>query len=211
MNNIPGFQFLNYGDSDYDARHRLAASYDYKVPLLTSMNQNMIVKEALGDWHIAGLTVEQTGFPITITDAGTYNSLWCDYWVYYGCPDDVNTTKFAIQKYNPRANPRHASVLQHELLLSGRRNVPAAPNVTVTTLGAFGNVKRNFFHGPGTNYTDLSVYKNFPFGHDSSTGFQIMLQAANVFNHATFANPDGNYTDGSYFWRTSGCQRLGRL
>jgi len=26
-----------------------------------------------------------------------------------------------------------------------------------------------------------------------------MLQAANVFNHANFANPDGNFTDGPLF------------
>ncbi len=202
MNNIPGFQFLNYGDSDYDARHRLVASYDYKVPLLASLSQNIVAKEALGDWHIAGFTVEQTGFPITITDAGTYNSLWCDYWVYYGCPDDVNTTKFSVQKYNPRANPAtHQYFNTSSFYQEGA--TPAAPN-TVATLGVFGNVKRNFFHGPGFNYTDLSVYKNFPFGHESSTGFQIMLQAANVFNHANFANPDGNYTDGPYFGQTLG-------
>ncbi len=202
MNNVPGFQYLNYGDSDYDARHRLVMSYDYKVPLLDALNQNLIIKEALGDWHVAGFTVEQTGFPITITDAGTYNSLWCDYWVYYGCPDDVNTTKFSIQKFNPRANPA-----THQYFNSGsfyqEGATPAAPN-TVTTLGVFGNVKRNFFHGPGFNYTNLSVYKNFPFGHEASNGFQIMVQAANVFNHANFANPDGNYTDGSYFGQTLG-------
>ena len=202
MNNVAGFQYLNYGDSDYDARQRLVASYDYKLPLPASMSQNLIAKEALGDWHLAGLTVLQTGFPITITDAGTYNSLWCDVWVYYGCPDDANTTKFSIQKYNPRANPA-----THQYFNTGsfyqEGASPAAPN-TVTNLGVFGNVKRNFFHGPGFNYTNLSVYKNFPFGHEASSGLQIMLQAANVFNHANFANPDGNYTDGPYFGQTFG-------
>ena len=27
------FEYLNYGDSDYDARHRLATSYNYEVPI----------------------------------------------------------------------------------------------------------------------------------------------------------------------------------
>ncbi len=202
MNNIPGFQYLNYGDSDYDARHRLAASYDYKVPLLASMNENPAVKEILGDWHVAGLTILQGGFPILITDSGTFNSLWCDEFTYYDCPDDVNTTKFNIQKFNPRANPAtHQYFSQGSFYQEGA--TPAAPN-TVTTYGAFGNVKRNFFHGPGYNYTNLSLYKNLPLGHDSARGLQIMLQAANVFNHANFAQPDGNYTDGPYFGQVLG-------
>ena len=124
------------------------------------------------------------------------------YWVYYDCPDDVNTTKFSIQKFNPRANPAtHQYFNTSSFYQEGA--TPAAPN-TVATLGVFGNVKRNFFHGPGFNYTNLSVYKNFPFGHEASSGFQIMLQAANVFNHANFASPDGNYTDGPYFGQTLG-------
>jgi hypothetical protein len=190
MNNVPGFQYLNYGDSDYDARHRLVASYDYKIPLLASMNQNFAVKEILGDWHVAGLTVEQTGFPILITDAGVYRSLWCDAFAYYYCPDDVNTSLSSltrIQKYNPRAN------------VNGLNQYFDTSSFYQEAIGTFGNVGRNPFHGPGFNYTNLSLYKNLPLGHDTARSIQISLQAANVFNHANFAQPDGNFTDGPYF------------
>jgi hypothetical protein len=76
----------------------------------------------------------------------------------------------------------------------------------VSTYGAFGNVRRNFIHGPGYDYTNLSLYKNIPFGKESGRGLQIMLQAANVFNHANFAPPDGNYTDGPNFGGVFGVQ-----
>jgi hypothetical protein len=188
MNNVPGFQYLNYGDSDYDARQRMVASYDYKVPLLQSMNENFAIKEILGDWHVAGLTVLQSGFPVTILDEGTYNSLWCDGWVYYGCPDEPNTSSFHIMSPNPRT-----------LNTAGLNSGFSPSTFTQEKLGTFGNVKRNFFHGPGFNYTDMSLYKNIPFGKESGRGVQIMLQAANVFNHANFDSPDGNYTDGPYF------------
>ena len=186
-NNVPGYRYLNYGDSDYDARHRLAASYDYKIPLLASMNQNFAVKEILGDWHVSGFTILQTGFPDLITDYGVYNSLWCDYWVYYGCGDDVNTTSFSIKKFNPRSN------------LGGINQFFDTSPFYQEAIGTFGNVRRNLIHGPGYNYTNLSVYKMLPLGHDTARNLQIMLQAANVFNHANFDLPDGNYTDGPYF------------
>jgi len=184
MNNVPGFQHLNYGDSDFDARQRFVASYDYRVPLFEAMNQNLVVKEVLGDWHVAGLTVLQSGFPIEITDAGTYRSLWCDEFAYYGCPDDVNLSKFHISKFNIRT--------------PGNKYFDTS-NFSQETIGNFGNVGRNPLHGPGYNYTNMSVYKNLPLGHDSARGIQIMLQAANVFNHANFSRPDGNFTDGPFF------------
>jgi hypothetical protein len=172
MNNVPGFQHLNYSDSDYDARERVVASYDYKVPLLQSMNQNYVIKEVLGDWHVAGLTIVQDGFPILITDAGTYNSLWCDGFAYYSCPDTPNTSTFAFKKFNPRAN------------VNGVNQYFDTGTFTQEALGTFGNVGRNPLHGPGYNYTNMSLYKNLPLGHDAERSVQIMLQAANPLRAA---------------------------
>jgi hypothetical protein len=70
-------------------------------------------------------------------------------------------------------------------------------------VGTFGNVNRGIIHGPGFNYTDLSLYKDIPFGGEGARSLQIMVQAANVFNHANFAQPDGNFTDGPYFGTVS--------
>ncbi len=187
-NSVPGFGYLNYGDSDFDARHRLAASYDYRIPLLASMNNSFVLKELLADWHVDGFTILQTGFPVLITDAGVYNSLWCDGFAYYSCPDDVNTNKFKINTFNPRSNLGAAG---HQFF--------DTTSFSQEAVGTFGNVRRNFLHGPGYNYTNLSLFKDIPLGHDAARSLQIMLQAANVFNHANFNLPDGNYTDGKYF------------
>ena len=187
-NTVPGYRYLNYGDSDFDARHRLAASYDYRIPLLASMNQNYLVKETLGDWHVDGFTILQTGFPVLIEDGGIFNSLWCDSFAYYGCPDDVNSSSSKIATFDPRSN----------LGPAGHQYFDTTP-FSQEAVGTFGNVRRNPFHGPGFNYTNLSLFKNIPLGHDAARSLQIMLQAANVFNHANFGNPDGNYTDGKYF------------
>ena len=56
-------------------------------------------------------------------------------------------------------------------------------------------MKRNFFHGPGYNYTNLQVAKNIHISSDGQRYIQLRLEAFNAFNHANFASPDGNFAD----------------
>jgi hypothetical protein len=183
VNFIPGFENRNYGSSDYDARHRFVAVYNYEIPLLQSMKDNRIIKEGLGGWHISGDTALQTGFPVTINSAGAFNSLWCDEFTYYGCPDVPNVSTSKIQILNPR-NASHSYF----------NTAPFSPE----PLGTFGNSGRNFFHGPGFNYTNLELYKDFPLGGDSHRYIELRLESYNVFNHPNFAQPDGNFNDSTF-------------
>ncbi|MGH9598787.1 MAG: TonB-dependent receptor, partial [Terracidiphilus sp.] len=141
---------------------------------------------------VAGFTVLQSGFPVLITDGGVYNSLWCDGFSYYGCPDVPETSSFNVSKDKIRAN---VNSLYQYFNTSSFSQEP---------IGTFGNVKRNYFHGPGFNYTDMSLFKVIPLGRETARSVQLMMQAQNVFNHANFAPPDGNYTDGPYFGTVSG-------
>ncbi|MHB1675524.1 MAG: outer membrane beta-barrel protein [Acidobacteriaceae bacterium] len=182
---VPGFEYLSYGDSAYDARHRLVALYNYQVPLLHSMNDNRYVRYALGGWHVTGITAMQTGFPVTVSETSVYNSLYCDQFSYYACPDTPNTSTFHIPSLNPRA-PGHYwfnnSVFSAE------------------PIGTFGNVKRNFFHGPGFDYSNIELYKDLPLGGENSPRFiQLRLEAYNAFNHANFAGPNSNFSAGPHF------------
>ncbi len=61
-------------------------------------------------------------------------------------------------------------------------------------LGQFGNSKRRFFHGPGLNNTDLALLRDFHI-HESHV-IQLRVEAFNIFNHAQFQSPNGNFTDG---------------
>jgi hypothetical protein len=92
------------------------------------------------------------------------------------------TSTFNISHTNPR----------------GANNLWFDPTIfSPEPLGTFGDVKRNFFSGPGFNYTDMTLYKNFPLGKaDSPRYIELRLEAFNVFNHANFAPPDGNLSDG---------------
>ena len=202
-NYVPGFQYLNYGDSDYDARHRFVALYTLEVPIGQYLTSHLITREALGGWSVSGITTLQTGFPINITDTGAFNSEWCDEYSYYSCPDTPNTTSFKPQ--TKLQNPTSSNGGFY--YLNSINNGVAAPNGNGTlsgafyqeTQGTFGNVKRGFVHGPGFNYTNMDIFKNFYFSENRARYIEIRVESYNVFNHPNFANPDGNLTDGSSF------------
>jgi Carboxypeptidase regulatory-like domain len=181
---VPGFQQLSYGNSEFDARHVFRAAYGYVVPVFSSWKQHYLVNEALGGWHITGITTLQSGNPVSIGETGLNRSLWCNdaTFSFYNCPDNPNTSTFNISHMNPR----------------GPNNLWFDPTVfSQEPLGTFGNVKRNFFSGPGFNYTDMELFKNFPLGHaDTPRYIELRLEAYNVFNHPNFAGPDGNLSDG---------------
>ncbi len=179
-NFVPGFEYLNYGDSDYDFRQRLVATYNYQVPIFASWNEHRMAREALAGWHFTGITGLQGGFPITFSEGGVFNSLWCDAYAYYGCPDVPEISTANIKKMDPRSSTHQyfdTSVFSPE------------------PIGTFGNAKRNFFHGPGYNYSDMTIYKDFPLAKESQY-IEIRLEGYNAFNHANFAQPSGNLSAG---------------
>lgn len=182
INTFPGFEQLSYGDSDYDARQRLVGSYIYAIPLIPGWH-SLLAREALGGWQLSGMTALQSGFPVTITDAGVYNSLDCDAFSFFNCPDAPDTSTFRVKSLNPRSAGHpwfDPSTFSQE------------------PIGTFGNVGRNYFHGPGFNYTNLSLSKNFPIAGEGRY-LQVRLEAYNVFNHANFDQPVSNFTSAPFF------------
>jgi Carboxypeptidase regulatory-like domain len=182
-NYVPGFKYLNYGNSDFDARQRLALSYVYAVPVAGFLKGNAFLRMALAGWGISGETFLQSGFPISINQ-GTDRSYWCDAFSYFGCADVPETSSFNIKTYNPRS-----SSTNQYFDTSSFSNEP---------LGTFGNVGRNFFHGPGFNYTNLSIVKNIHFSSESARYVQLRLEGFNAFNHANFAPPSGTLTNPTF-------------
>jgi hypothetical protein len=180
-NQYPGFSYLNYGPSDYDARENLHASYIYTVPLYHS--SNFFLREGLTGWEVSGITALQSGNPVFLSETGVFLSKWCDEFSYYGCPDNPNTSSQHIKIFNPRS----ATNTYFD-------TTPFSPE----QLGTFGNTSRGLIHGPGFNYTNLSLSKNFPISSDGVRSLQLRMDVANAFNHANFANPDANYGDATF-------------
>ena len=185
----PGFTYLNYGDSDYDARHRLVGSYIYEVPIFASFRDKPVLAELLSGWEVGGVTAVQTGNPVTISQ-GQDLSLWCDGFSYFGCGDVPDTSSYNIKTFSPR---------NIQSLGGNSARYWFDPTVfSSEPLGTFGNVKRNFFHGPGFNYTNLQVSKNFHLGANEARFIQLRIEASNAFNHPNFAPPSGVFTSATF-------------
>jgi len=63
-------------------------------------------------------------------------------------------------------------------------------------LGVPGNANRRFFHGPGIDNTDLGLQKNTRI--TEGTSVEVRGEFFNIFNHAQFLNPVGNYISSNF-------------
>jgi hypothetical protein len=190
----PGFTYLNYGDSDFDARHRIVGSYVYAIPVFSAIANHAALREAIAGWELSGVTALQSGFPISFSEGQT-RSLWCDGFSYFGCGDVPETTNFHLHKEDIR-----------KVQTFNVNGVPETGNFgfdpssfSDEPVGTFGNVKRNFFHGPGFDYTNLRLSKNFLLGSSEGRYIQLGIEAFNAFNHANFLNPSGNFSNSTNF------------
>jgi hypothetical protein len=186
-NYTPGFTYLNYGSSDFDARQRLSTSYVYTVPVAGFIKSSVIAREALGGWGIGGVTALQSGFPVGI-NMGSNRSRWCQGDSYFGCGDVPDYSGAPIKKMNIRSATNQYF-----------NTIP----FSAEPIGTFGNTQRNFFHGPGFDYTNLDLRKIIYFTSDNSKYIQLRLEAFNAFNHANFANPGNDFSSPNFGTVTS--------
>jgi hypothetical protein len=78
------------------------------------------------------------------------------------------------------------------------------------TLGQFGNARRRFFHGPGTNNWDMALLKDLHITESKTLEFRA--EAFNAFNHAQFGGPDGSFIDSTFGEVLgAGAPRIGQL
>jgi hypothetical protein len=194
---------LNYGDSGYDARHRFVISYTYELPVPTYIHG--FTRTLLGSVKVSGITTVATGFPFALYESGTYASLTCDAYSYYGCfdvPNRVTTGK--IQKLNARSatGPGLGSYTGGAPSTTLKTNLFFQPqNFTHETgcglvggctpvYGQFGNAGRDLIHGPGIANTDAQVSKVFSF--QEKYRVELRMEGYNVWNHTQFSAPSGN-------------------
>jgi Carboxypeptidase regulatory-like domain len=169
----------DYGNSTFDARQRFVVSYVYSFP---SVHRFGAFRRILDGWKIAGATLLQAGFPLTITDLG-FRSFTCDpTFVFYQCWDRPNFVGPTVQTFDPRTSSVVNSIRGGTVAKDHYYFNPN--NFAREALGTLGNAGRNFFHGPGLNNTDLAVLKDTKISE--STAIQLRLEFFNLLNHTQF-------------------------
>jgi hypothetical protein len=154
---------LDYGNANWDLRHRFVASYLYEIPFFKGANGWL--RNAFGNWQLNGISTMQSGFPFNVT---------------YGT-DTANTSSGGSNRPNLVHSPSADCGRAH---LTGCIDATA---FMAPTLYNYGNAGRNLLTGPHLFTTDLSLFKNFQIRERAR--FELRFEAFNVTNSPEFNNP----------------------
>src|SRR5262249_4759790 len=157
--------------SDPDRTHPLNLYYIYELPFWR--DQNRFYKKMAGGWQISGVTVFQTGQPLSVWRGDDVA----------GVGDSFN------QPWDLVGNP---SVAHHAFSnATGDGNFYFNPKAFAEQKpGTFGSAGRNILRGPGFQSWDIALFKNIRASERIKT--QLRWEIFNFPNHPNWNNPDTN-------------------
>jgi hypothetical protein len=169
----------DYGNSNWDIRHRFVASFVYDIPFFAVSNP--VLKTIFTKWQGNGIITLQTGIPFNVT-TGT---------------DTANTGSPGTERPDLLHTPTDDCGAGH---LVGCIDPTAftVNDLYPITPGnyAYGDAGRNLLHGPGLETVNFSVFKNFPIRERLK--FQFRVESFALFNHPNFANPSATINTSSF-------------
>ncbi len=187
--------------SNLNRPHAFSASVLYDLPFFKE--QRGMVGHLLGGWQINGVQVITSGNPYTPTDAtnggyGLGNTyLTAGQRAFIGNPKAPATAVgiSAIDAMFIYGAPTVAptSTVFYNMTIHGQTGawVPASPSDVRLIINApgsakifgtpFGDMPRNFLHGPAINQLNMSLFKNTKIGE--RVRLQLRAEAFNVLNH----------------------------
>jgi Carboxypeptidase regulatory-like domain len=178
--------FMNYRNSralsSFDMTHNFVVSYNYDLPFHRAFSH--APRRLAEGWSVNGITRFTSGFPVTITQSGDRSLTGAS---GVDAPDFIGSLVFQ--------DPRNAGP---DGALNRYFNKTAFRS---ETLGGVGNSSRRFFHGPGFNNWDFGLHKVTKI--TESTSLLIRAEFFNLFNHAQFNNPNGNFSSSRFGTITS--------
>jgi hypothetical protein len=169
----------DYGNSNWDIRHRVVATFVYDIPFFAVANP--VVKGVFARWQANGIVTLRGGLPFNVT-TGT---------------DTANTA--ASGTYRP--NLVHTASAE-----CGRGHLVGCIDASAFTVAdlypitpanfAYGSAGRNILRGPGSQTVNFSLAKNFPIGEKFR--FQFRFETFDLFNRANFSNPSATINTSSF-------------
>jgi outer membrane receptor protein involved in Fe transport len=173
---------LDYGNADYDVRHRFIFSGIWELPFFN--NSEGAVRTLLGGWQFNWILSARSGFAFSVFD--------CTNAQFAVCMRAENPTGMDMNATDGPAtdNPNEFSLLDLTPIL-GAAGSYVNP---ITGNSEFGPwpadmTKKGDWRGPGQWNVDFGLSKRFRFGDHYA--LQVRVEAYNLFNHANmFANTD---------------------
>lgn len=161
--------------SVFDVPQDLTVSYTVQLPFNNFTGG--AAKRLTSGWALSGIAIFASGEPIQISEQS----------------DDLSLSGTFADTID---EPSYANNGSHLFVNRNPRNTAGEPyfnpNFFVAEpLGQVGNVMRRYFTGPGINNFDMALLKDTQI--TESTQLQFRAEAFNIFNHAQFNNPSGNF------------------
>jgi hypothetical protein len=212
---------LNYGNSDYDIRHRFTLEATYAIPGLKTPGQ------ILQGWAINSIVTIQPGTPWAVQDssndfsgtgegAGNPNA-WGEAWNFSGNPKDFIATPNGIPFFQGGSAEPDAATAQADGYTPAKPTLNSACNAAATAqgtlalaslwatgcfasgnsvlippaFGKYGTVGKNIFRNPPYRAWDFSVTKDFKIKERLTAQFRAEL--FNVLNHPLFGQVDAGH------------------
>jgi hypothetical protein len=174
----------NRGASGFDMRHNFAISYIWALPFFKGSSG--LTHTLLGGWQLSGITVAQTGTPVSVTNNGTYGD-------NAGVGNGLGTGSRPDLVGDPSditaADKTAAAATFGPLFYS-----PSA--FAVPTGLTFGNVGRNTLYLPGRLNFNMGLFKRFAI--NERYGFDFRWETFNTFNHTQFNSMDTGNSDSNF-------------
>ena len=169
----------DYGNSNWDIRHRVLITFVYNIPFFPV--SNLLLKGVFTGWQTNGVITLQTGMPFNV-GTGT---------------DTANTSS---------SGPYRPDLLHAPSDTCGRGSLVGCIDASAYTVQdlypvsptnfAYGNEGRNLLHGPGAATVNFSMFKNFPI--KERLKFQFRFESFALFNHTNFGNPSSTFGTSSF-------------
>ncbi len=156
----------NYGPADWDRRHVLAISHNWRLPFGkgSKFQGPGAVGWILGNWELNGILNWATGTPYNVTT----NTLACN------CPGLSS----------------QPAVFANSGSIDGQANF--APSLfSVAPAGTFGALGRNSFRGPDLFSYDASLFRNFSVGENFK--LELRGEVYNATNTTNFLAPQSTF------------------
>jgi hypothetical protein len=201
-----------YGRVSFDRPQRFVVNYSYDLPFGKDMTG--AAQKVLGGWNVSGITIAQSGDPLTFTAASGSTNVALETGTAYGTSttsylDGVSTAQYCSGFGNGNIKESgsiltkvgtHPANGNGYFNLAGFCPAPIVPFGQPATIGpggvvtdagatAFGNSGVGAVLGPGQFNWDISILKTTKI--TERVNMQFHTDFYNAFNHPQFADPGG--------------------
>ena len=176
---------LDWGNSDYDLRHRVVMSAIWETPWLKN-SPNHVLRAIAGGWGIGTILNIRTGTPFSIFDCTNFNGTSCPLWIPNA---HVPTTGTPVPSadgpniFNYITLPNVGGVVDNQ---GDGLGLPICKGLyhqgCQYTASGLPYPERNQYFGPGFWNLDANIQKNFRITERFTLQFRAEMY--NIFNHS---------------------------